>query len=229
MDEVVRNRSPSRGFYHPLCPMPRERPRPTAWRLKDEEKLDPVGQSTKLPQPLVLKPRKGIEWFLMVDEEVRVDARDKTAAIIRDGVVGLKQRAAKFGGLDVGNRRAGHDFTGTSLHEVELGMWKRKGCHQGQNASSKASYTGVPTAACLGDGDKSGGMGAHYSKYFVVSLAKLSQEAGCKVAFSEVATDNELSDPTNLAAPVCPSTGECIAGEGVVDVNTNIGRPSTFW
>lgn len=136
MDELAREKdSPSRGFYYPLCSMPRQRPRPSAWRLKDKEELDPVGQSTKLPQPLALKPRKGIEWFLMVDEEVRVDARDKTAAT-REGVVGLEQRAAKFGGLNVGNRRAGHDFTGTGLHEVESGMWERKGCHRGQlNAS----------------------------------------------------------------------------------------------
>lgn len=158
VDEVVRKNSPSRVFRHPLFPMPRERPRPTAWRLKDEEKFDPVRQATKLPQPLVLKPCKSIERFLVVNEEVCVDARDKTVAITRDGVIGLKQRAAKFGGFDVGDRRAGHDFAGTGLHEIESGMWERKGCHHGQNASSKASYTGVPTATCLGDGDKSGGM-----------------------------------------------------------------------
>jgi hypothetical protein len=72
-------------------------------------------------------------------------------------------------------------------------------------------------------------MGAHYSKDFIVSLAKLLQEAGCKAAFPEVAMNNELRDPTNLAAPVGPPAGECIADEAIVDVDVNIGRPSALW
>ena len=73
-----------------------------------------------------LKPFKGAEWFLVVDEEVGIDTRDKTG--VRDGVVGLEQRAAGFGIFDVGNRGAGHYLGGTGSHKTKWDVWEGKVC-----------------------------------------------------------------------------------------------------
>jgi hypothetical protein len=87
----------------------------------------------------------------------------------------------------------------------------------------------VLTGACLGDGDESGRMGAHYSKDFVISLTKLLQEAGYEAAFSEVVMDDELGYPAHLSALVGPAAGKCITREGVINMDGNIVTRDAAW
>jgi hypothetical protein len=110
-----------RGFFH-LDPMPEEEStRPTEWRFKDKEELEPVRQIAERPQVLLPEPFNSNERILMVDKEVRIDTRDEIVGHVRDGVVvgGLEKRAAEFGVFDVGNWGAGHHLTHTSSHEAQ--------------------------------------------------------------------------------------------------------------
>jgi hypothetical protein len=62
----------------------------------------------------------------VVDEEIGIDARDKTG--VRGGAVGQKKRAAEFGSFDVGNRGDGHHLPRTGFHKTEWDLWEIKVC-----------------------------------------------------------------------------------------------------
>ena len=92
----------------------------TTSRFKNKEELMSIKQFTKGPLHLLSHACQRLEWFSVVDEESRINTRNKAAGVIRE-----KDAAPEFSVLDITYRGRFQNLLRMFPDNVKLDITKR--------------------------------------------------------------------------------------------------------